>query len=305
MIAMPVSKKPSRKVAASSKRSGAPIMPDRHAIEAILADIVGDHDDDALSKAQEMMYDAWEQTTSRSRIALAQRALAISPLCADAYNLLAEDAKTPEEAQDLYIRGVEAGQLALGPGGFEEFDGHFWGFLETRPYMRARLGLAMCLLQLGDEDTALEHFRAMLKLNPNDNQGIRYLLLAGFLRRGDLPEAKALLAAYGDEWSANWLYTRALIAFREGAGDKPATLKLLKDARSSNKHVPAILAGIEPPVRNESGYVTMGGSDEATDYVLEFGKAWEDTPGAVAWLIDKLGPASPKRQLTKTRITKH
>ena len=127
-----------------------------------------------------------------------------------------------------------------------------------------------------EEDAALEHFRAMLKLNPNDNQGIRYLLLAGLLRRDDLSGAKALLAAYGDEWSANWLYTRALIAFRENAGAKPATLKLLKDARSSNEHVPAILAGIKPPVINDSGYVTMGGPDEATYYVLEFGKAWKD-----------------------------
>ena len=30
------------------------------------------------------MYEAWERTTSRSRIALARKALDISPLCADA-----------------------------------------------------------------------------------------------------------------------------------------------------------------------------------------------------------------------------
>lgn len=295
---MAVSKKPFRKTA-SAKPAAVPVTPDRQAIEGFLAAIAGGRDDDALSKAQDVMYDAWERTTSRSRIALARKALAISPLCADAYNLLADEAKTPEEARDLYIRGVEAGQLALGPGGFEEFEGHFWGFLETRPYMRARHGLAMSLLQLGNEDAALEHFRVMLKLNPNDNQGIRYLLLAGLLRRDDLPGAKALLAAYGDEWSANWLYTRALIAFRESAGAKPATLKLLKDARSSNRHVPAILAGIEPPVINDSGYVTMGGSDEATYYVIEFGKAWKDTPGALAWLLDTAAPAVPKRTRVK------
>ena len=281
-----------------------PVTPDRQAIEGFLAAITGGSDDDALSKAQEVMYEAWERTTSRSRIALARKALTISPLCSDAYNLLADEAKTPEEARDLYIRGVEAGQLALGPEGFEEFDGHFWGFLETRPYMRARHGLAMTLLQLGEADAALEHFRAMLKLNPNDNQGIRYLLLAGLLRRGDLAGAKALLASYADEGSANWLYTRALIAFREGAGDKPATRKLLKEARSSNEHVPTILAGSEPPVLNGNGYVTMGGPDEATDYVIQFGKAWNDTPGAIAWLIDKAGPVSTKHPPAKTRATK-
>jgi hypothetical protein len=36
------------------------------------------------AKAQDAMYEAWERTTSRSRIALARKALDISPLCADA-----------------------------------------------------------------------------------------------------------------------------------------------------------------------------------------------------------------------------
>ena len=39
---------------------------------------------------------------------------------------------------DYYAKGVEAGELALGPKGFKQYAGHFWGFLETRPYMRAR-----------------------------------------------------------------------------------------------------------------------------------------------------------------------
>jgi hypothetical protein len=40
---------------------------------------------------------------------------------------------------------VAAGQRALGPEMFREYAGHFWGMLETGPYMRAREGLA-CLL---------------------------------------------------------------------------------------------------------------------------------------------------------------
>ena len=111
---MPVSKKPSRK-AVSTKSSAGPGTPDRQTIEGLLAAFTGGRDNDALSEAQEVMYDAWARTTSRSRIALARKALTISPLCADAYNLLASEAKTPEAARDLYIRGVEAGQRALGP----------------------------------------------------------------------------------------------------------------------------------------------------------------------------------------------
>ena len=161
----------------------------------------------------------------KSRIALARKALAISPLCADAYNLLADEAATPAEARDLYLRGLEAGELALGPDGFQEYGGHFWGFLETRPYMRARQGLALTLQELGEDEAARGHFRAMLELNPNDNQGIRYLLLASLLRCGDVAGAKALLASYLDEWSAQWLYTRVLVAYRDSQAAEAAILE--------------------------------------------------------------------------------
>jgi tetratricopeptide (TPR) repeat protein len=239
------------------------------------------------------MYDAWDSATSRSRIALAQKALAISPLCADAYNLLAEEAGSIQEAKELYAKGVEAGELALGTEGFADYAGHFWGFLETRPYMRARAGLAGVLLKLGEEDAAIGHFRAMLELNPGDNQGIRYLLLGCLLRRDDAAAVKQLLAAYNDEYSAYWLYTRALIAFRDGDAEQPRVAQIVHDAWSANPHVPAILAGTRRPVTSNNGYVTMGGADEATDYVVECGGAWHQTPGAIAWL-SKLVAALPR-----------
>jgi tetratricopeptide (TPR) repeat protein len=269
-------------------------LPDRRAMESYLAAIGARRRDDAIAKAQDVMYEAWDRTSSRSRIALAHKALTISPLCADAYNLLAAEAATPAEERDLYARGLDAGELALGPEGFKEYDGHFWGFLETRPYMRARHGLALALLKLGEEEEAMKHFRAMLKLNPGDNQGIRYLLLGCLLKRNDIAAVKELLAAYEDEWSAYWLYTRALVAFREGHASEQQALRLVQDAWSANQHLPAILAGAEPPVTSHSGYITMGGADEATDYVRDCGPAWHQTPGAVAWL-NQLVAALPKK----------
>jgi tetratricopeptide (TPR) repeat protein len=249
------------------------------------------------------MYEAWERTTSRSRVALARKALAISPLCADAYVLLAEEAaRSAEEARDLYARGVEAGELALGPEGFAEYDGHFWGFLETRPYMRARAGLALTLLKLGDEEGAMGHFREMLRLNPGDNQGIRYLLAGCLLRRGEDAALQELLASYEGEGTAFWLYTETLLAFREGGEDDKRALKLARGARKANEHVPGILAGTTPPSPSAEGYITMGGVDEATDYVTECGAAWHRTPGAVAWLT-KVAVASPQKR--RTRPTAH
>ena len=297
---MPISKKPrSKPVAKTSPKASAPAaLPDRRAMESFLAAIAGRRSDDATAKAQDVMYEAWERNTSRSRIALARKALGISPLCADAYVLLAEEAQSIEEARDLYAKGVEAGELALGPRGFKEYAGHFWGFLETRPYMRARAGLASTLVQLGDVEGALAHYRDMLKLNPNDNQGIRYVLAGCLLKQDNYSVLKELLAAHEDG-SAFWLYTRALVAFRES--DEQAAA-LVKDAWSANEHVPAILAGAEPEVRSDDGYITMGGPDEATYYVTGCGAAWHRTPGAVPWLAKLAATLPPKR---RTRATMH
>jgi tetratricopeptide (TPR) repeat protein len=291
---MPVSKGRQRKArpGASGKPAAAGVVPDRQAMKSFLATITGRSRRDAIEKAQNVIYDAWERATARSRIALARKALAISPLCADAYNILAEEARSVEEARDLYARGVEAGELALGRKGFREYAGHFWGFLETRPYMRARAGLAGVLLKLGDDEAAISHYRGMLELNPGDNQGIRYILLGWLLRRGDEAGLKDLLAAYEDEGSAHWLYTRALLAFREGRVSEDEVVRLVKDAWSANEHVPAILAGTASPVVSDSGYITVGGPDEATEYVAECGPAWHGTPGAVEWL-SKLAATLP------------
>jgi tetratricopeptide (TPR) repeat protein len=298
---MPVSKKPRAKATdKTSSKAGTPlVLPDRRAMESFLAAISGRRGVDAAAKAQDVMYEAWEQAASPSRIALARKALGISPLCADAYVLLAEEAaRSVEEARDYYAKGVEAGELALGPRGFEEYAGHFWGFLETRPYMRARAGLASALRKLGDIDGAIDHFREMLRLNPNDNQGIRYALLGCLFDRGDDGALKQLLAAYEDDAGVFWLYTRALLAFRDGGETDQRAAALAKKAFAANEHVPAILAGEKPPVHSDSGYITMGGPDEASYYATECGSAWRRTPDAISWLT-RLA-AAPKRRPRRT-----
>ena len=58
---------------------------DLASFEGSLSDIFGDSDEETpLGKAQDMMYDAWEVSDPKQRIALARKALEISPDCADA-----------------------------------------------------------------------------------------------------------------------------------------------------------------------------------------------------------------------------
>ena len=234
-----------------------------------------------LEKAQEVVYQALTANGSR-RVALARKALTISPDCADAYALLAEESTTAEEAQGYYQQGVEAGARALGEQYFIEAVGDFWGLIETRPYMRARQGLAMALWQMGKHQEAIGHARELLRLNPGDNQGIRYLLALWLMNTGDLAGLEALLAQYPDEVSANWAYTRCLLAFRQTGASRKAE-QAVKQALDANLFVPLYLLGVSPPPKRMPEYYGMGDENEAIFYVVEAAKTWIETPNALDW----------------------
>ena len=231
------------------------------------------------------------------QVRLAQQALKVSPDCADAYVVLAEHAKGPGEAQKLFEQGVAAGERALGKEVFAECEGHFWGVLETRPYMRARQGLAQCLWEAGRREEAAGHYQAMLRLNPDDNQGARYALASVLLDMDRHDDLRRLLAEY-DDASAVWTYTKVLLAFREEGGTARAK-KLLLRAVKANKHAPAYLLGHKQLPRDLPPYISVGGDDEAATYAAANRRAWLDTPGAVSWLRQTLDLPLPAALQTR------
>ncbi|HEY1391071.1 MAG TPA: hypothetical protein VGF38_21220 [Ktedonobacterales bacterium] len=236
----------------------------------------------ALEEAQEVIYQALQAPAAR-RTALARQALTISADCADAYVLLAEAATDPQEARHLYEQGVAAGERALGEETFREESGHFWGLVETRPYMRAREGLAHVLWHLEERAGAIEHAEALLHLNPGDNQGIRYVLASWLLAVRDEEALEQLLGQYPDEWSAHWGYTQALLAFRRhGAGRRADAA--LKRALQINPYVPLYLLGITAFPRELPAAYGMGDEREAMLYVAEAAEPWVETPGAAEWI---------------------
>jgi tetratricopeptide (TPR) repeat protein len=244
-----------------------------------------------LEEAQALVYQALE-TTGPRRGQLARRALERSPDCADAYVLLAEDAGDPQEALRLYEHGVRAGERALGRDAFQDDVGHFWGILETRPYMRARQGLAAALWHLGEREAALGHLRDLLRLNPGDNQGLRYTLATWLLATGDDAALEDLLGQYLDEGSATWAYTRALAAFRRrGAGGSADAA--LREALTTNPFVPAYLLGLKKLPRQLPAYVGFGDEDEAVAYIAEAAEAWLVSPQALAWLATVVARDAP------------
>jgi len=239
--------------------------------------------------AQALVFEAWETPDPRERAARARKALELWPDCADAWVILAEDmAGTPNEAHEFYAAGVSAGERALGKEVFEQDVGHFWGILETRPYMRARLGLAQALRYMGEIDEAAGHLRDLLRLNPSDNQGNRYALLHLLLETGRDAEAAELIDQYADDAMAEWKFGRALVAFRQtGAGGKSD--ELLARALQANGFVAAYLLGRRPIPRQLPTSIGFGDNNEAIAYAVDYKAIWKQTPGALAWLKSGLG----------------
>lgn len=238
----------------------------------------------ALSQAQEMVYDAWEAPTRRDGIRLARQALRISPDCADAYNFLAaEAAKFHDEALELYGKAVAAAERVLGSRPFEEDVGHFWMIFETRPYMRARAGQAQCLWKAGESDEAVAICRDLLRLNPGDNQGVRYWLMPWLIELGRDREAETLYREYADDGTAAWAYARALLDFRKW-GDSRRSRKSLQAAMERNRYVPSYLLGKARMPRYLPDAHGFGDEDEAVWYNYENGNAWRSNPEALQWL---------------------
>lgn len=277
-------------------------MFDPRSMEAIMSGLMGEvgaideEDDPDLSRAQQVMYRAWEETNPARRIALAREALGISAKCADAYVLLAEEeADTVKRALELYQKGMEAGESALGEEFFKENEGLFWGLLKTRPYMRARKGVAQTLWRLKRFEEAIEHYRELLRLNPNDNQGNRYALLDIFIGLERYKDALAILKEYEEEWSAVWLYSRALLEYQKG-GDSPKARRALKEAMQENPFVPAYLTGQKRIPGWQVNSYGWGDESEAIYYASENLNYWRRSPGVIDWLRAEVeGEHKPKK----------
>ncbi|MHB8646158.1 MAG: hypothetical protein ACYDAR_10265 [Thermomicrobiales bacterium] len=255
-----------------------------------------------LEEAQELVYQALE-TSGPRRVRLAREALARSPDCADAYVLLAEATSDPQQARRLYEEGMEAGLRALGPEPFAEDVGHFWGIVETRGYMRACQGLAAVLWALGEQEAAIGHAREMLRLNPGDNQGVRYFLAEWLLAVGEDDALARLLRAYPDEGTAAWAYTKALLTFRQKGSGAVAT-RALKAALRTNPYVPFYLFGLRELPEELPEYVGMGDENEAVEYVLGAITTWIDTEGAIDWfaaLLDRLAEQEERQVRARKR----
>ena len=243
--------------------------------------MVSERVDETRTRALECAARALEADSPEEAARLAKEALVLDPRCAEAWLALAEaEPDEVELALNAYRKAMETARHALGEGFFREERGRFWEIMEARPYMRARLGEALCLYEMRQPEQAAAILVEMLTDNPSDDQGARYILLSLWLEIGRLVDAAGLLEEYSGDVSPVWLYGRALTDYlrRGPVLAEPARARALKFWPA----VAAYLGGTLPL----PGEGRSGDPDEEMLCALEMDAVWKKNPKALAWLLE-------------------
>lgn len=232
-------------------------------------------------KAQELVWAAYELPIDKGR-RRAKKALKLDPDCIAAHEYIGNTYQYYHKRGPHFEKGVEIGRRIFGGDFLKANKGHFWGITETRPFMRCLGMLAECFYEPGQTPNAIEIWKEMIELNPNDNQGIRYNLLAALLEKKDLKGYKKYRKKYDDDASSYILFSDALKAYIE-EGDTAKTQQKLKKAMNSNQYVVPIMMAEYPPEEYPSSY-TWGGEEEAIIYTHMAWRAWKWNDGAKDWM---------------------
>lgn len=229
-------------------------------------------DRDAQYAAQELVYTAWESASSATRKRLARQALEIDHLCADAYNVLAEEYQSIKRKLEYYEKGIEVFHRRYGPDFFDEHRGHFWLEVDARPFMRLSAGLGQVLWETEFYDEAIQIYETLLELNPADNQGLRYYLLNWCLELNILDVAKTILKEYKEE-STFMRFSELLFLVKSKASAKKIK-EMFKKAHEANPYVLDYLLGKKALPESVPEFYTPGDETEAILYASDAELAW-------------------------------
>lgn len=249
------------------------------------ASLSSDPDASPATRAADRLVDqGWDTSDLQHARALARQALQQDPDHVPARLLLSELEESEPARVTLLKQAVDITERRLGPGFFTQEQEDAFLQPRSRLFMDALQLLGECYQSTYQHDNAIATFQRLLKLNPIDDQGVRYSLLISYLilRRHD--EAEQLLAQFSGENSTFFLFSHALLAWTK-EGDTPASRVLRDRANQANHYVAEALAGRIEVEKDPLPYYQSGDKHEAAFYTHANKLVWRQHDGAIAWLL--------------------
>ena len=219
----------------------------------------------------------WAGNNAKARKAFG-KVLESAPTHIDAIHHLAmllDESGSIGEAKRWWMKGVKIGRDTL-PKKFKKGDKLEWGWLENRPFLRCQQGLGLALLADDKTDEALYIFEEIISYNPNDNQGIREMLVELYLEKCRYDDMIKLCKRYPDDMLVGTSYGYPLALFKKGQRKK-ADNELKKVIKDMPKVANELLKKKHRrPKTDMPEYISMGGWDQAYEYWEHFGGFWDE-----------------------------
>lgn len=171
----------------------------------------------------------------------------------------------------------------LAIGGDEKL--YDWSWMENRPLLRILMNQLHACWRRGESRQATSLAQQLLRLNPNDNQGIRSLLMNAYLEQSEYQQAVDLAQIYDDSFFPEISLGKVLALYQLGQLEAAEAAWLR--TKSALKHAKRYLtaSSLNPPKFNEEGYgITIGSKEQMWVYRQEMREIWLRARGIMKWL---------------------
>lgn len=225
-----------------------------------------DYENTAMDQAYELLEEAENTKSKKKAIKLAEEAYEICPDCFDAVIFRASLEDNFIKREKLLNEGLEFEKDRLTDEGYfeKEYIGSFYGIFETRHYIRGLSCKVYNLIAQGKIKLAMEVCKEILRLNENDNTGIRYSLAAIYAYFEDEKELLSLYEKYPEN-NLSMLFPLLALYYKLGNYDK-AKEYLLMINKNNRNFIKFFKGTFEENEDVPSGYFSIGGSSEITMY---------------------------------------
>ncbi|WP_297863504.1 hypothetical protein [uncultured Acidaminococcus sp.] len=183
---------------------------------------------------------------------------------------------------------------------YKESMGDFYMVLETRPYMRVLQFYLTILASSYMIQQAIAVAKEMLKLNQNDNLGVRYTLMALYVYTEDEFNAQKLIREYKEEKdSAFFTMPLALLKFRQGKWEEAKAI--LEKVKAQYKGFTTFLrdaaAGRDALYDEDfhNDYYQPFTRSELITMVLDADFLWDSAQEFFRWAKAAMTPAKKRR----------
>ena len=232
---------------------------------------------------------------------------------------VARDPDCPEARIELADLEFQAGNFQACLSAYEELSAKeasrwhskrtaWWSDRETRPYLRSLYGCAMTQWHLGRFVPAAKTLEDLLRLNPVDNQGARFLIPMLHLLADSPDRAAAFFAGYSGQYprdfsEPSFLFGWALTHSLEGR-ESEARAKYAEGILK-NIYLAPMLLEIEEPLRGLWLPNDRAEPNYAAEFVESYAVLWDKEPGALRLLrevLDELAPQIEKIVLHREQM---